>query len=623
MAFSVSPAVTVTELDATASVVATATTPGAIVGVFRWGPTNERVLISTEEELASIFGKPISYTANTINWSNAETFFAAADFLSYSNSLYVTRVTSATDESLLTGQSVNFTAKYPGELGNAIGVSFVTSADGFETPVFAAESIVSIDEIVYNSNVFTIESTIDYSAQINAGDILQVGTPSIGYQNLHVASVTVDSVTDPIAETTIHTHTITFKNRYNLSELDYNNLSYKRVWGYANVIPLAPSANGMHIVVTDRTGAISGAAGSILEVFEDVSTVANATLDDGTNNYFRNVIKARSVWINISDLSTIGTIGSTATFGYETLIGGADGLGEASISFGAIARGWDLYKEANEVDVSFLIQGKANNSNIANYIVQNVAEYRKDCVAYLSPRLEDAVTPVSNQEKLNNILTYRSGVQNSSYWFMDSGYKYRYDKYNDTYRWVPLNGDTAGLCSRTDPWESPAGYKRGVVKNIVKLAFNPNKAQRDQLFVKDVNPVMTQTGSGTILFGDKTGLGYGSAFNRINVRRLFITVEKAIATAAAQFLFDFNDEFTQTQFRNMVEPYLRDIQGQRGIIDFSVVSDGRINTPDVIDANIFRGNIYIKPARTITEIQLKFVATRTGTEFEEIIGQTI
>ena len=204
---------------------------------------------------------------------------------------------------------------------------------------------------------------------------------------------------------------------------------------------------------------------------------------------------------------------------------------------------------------------------------------------------------------------------------MDSGYKYRYDKYNDKYRWVPLNGDIAGLSARVDPWESPAGYKRGIVKNAIKLAYNPEKSHRDALFGSDVNPVISQVGQGIMLFGDKTGLGTESAFNRINVRRLFITVEKAIANVAATFLFDFNDEFTQNQFKNTITPYLSNIQGKRGIIDFRVVADSSINTPDIVDANVFKGNVFIKPARTISVIELNFVATRTGIDFNEIIGQ--
>ena len=303
---------------------------------------------------------------------------------------------------------------------------------------------------------------------------------------------------------------------------------------------------------------------------------------------------------------------------------GADGRGEADAElFGAVAQGYDLYRDSNEVDIAFVLQGKALNANLANYIVANISERRKDCVAYLSPTKAAVVDPVNPTTKMNNVLEYRNLIQSSSYWFMDSGYKYRYDKYNDVYRWVPLNGDIAGLASRVEPWESPAGYKRGIIKNVVKLAFNPNKEQRDILYGKDINPVISQVGQGVLLFGDKTGLGRPSAFDRINVRRLFITVEKAIATVSASFLFDFNDEFTQTQFKNLVEPFLRDIQGRRGIIDFRVVSDATVNTPDVIDRNIFRGNIFIKPARSINFIELTFVATRTGVEFDEIVGQAL
>jgi phage tail sheath protein FI len=302
-----------------------------------------------------------------------------------------------------------------------------------------------------------------------------------------------------------------------------------------------------------------------------------------------------------------------------------DGSSESSIPFGRVALGYDLYRDSAEVDIAFILQGKATSANLGNYIIQNIAERRKDCMAFISPPFAEVVSPANPQVKMTNIIAFRGQLPGSSYFFMDSGYKYRYDKYNDLYRWVPLNGDMAGLCSRIEPWESPAGYKRGVIKNVVKLAFNPNKEQRDQLYGNDINPVISQVGQGVLLFGDKTGLGTatGSAFTRINVRRLFITVEKAIATIAASFLFDFNDEFTQTQFRNSVEPLLRDIQGRRGIIDFRVISDATVNTPDVIDRNIFRGNIFIKPARTINFIELTFVATRTGVEFDEIIGQAL
>jgi hypothetical protein len=379
----------------------------------------------------------------------------------------------------------------------------------------------------------------------------------------------------------------------------------------------------MHIVVTDRGGAITGVSDTVLEVYENVSRTPSAKLQDGSNNYYATVIENRSDWIVVDDIQSLDN--ESNDFGYERLAGGLDGSSESSIPFGRVALGYDLYKDAAEIDIAFILQGKATSANLPNYIVQNIAENRKDCVAFISPPFSEVVTPSNPQVKMNNVIDFRNLVQNSSYFFMDSGYKYRYDKYNDAYRWVPLNGDMAGLCSRIEPYESPAGYKRGVIKNVVKLAFNPNKEQRDQLYGSDINPVISQVGQGVLLFGDKTGLGTatGSAFTRINVRRLFITVEKAVATIAASFLFDFNDEFTQTQFRNSVEPFLRDIQGRRGIIDFRVISDATVNTPDVIDRNIFRGNIFIKPSRTINFIELTFIATRTGVEFDEIIGQAL
>jgi hypothetical protein len=609
MVFSVSPSVTVREVDATTTIPAIATPPAAIAGVFRWGPTNERILVTSENELVSRFGKPTNL--------NPETFFTAADFLSYSNALYVTRVTSA-DAAAATG--TYFNAKYPGALGNSIEVSYVTSSSAYSQALANTALILNEgndDIIPIGTSELTIITTEDFTSALANGDIIRVGNDDIGYQNLLVDTYEV------LVGDDIFTYSINLKNRYSLSATSYSDLTYTRQWGLSYLFSGAPAPGSMHIVVTDRGGAITGVSDTILEVYENVSRSPTAQLSDGSNNYYANVITNRSAWVSVDESQTLNT--ASDTFGYERLVGGADGSNESSIPFGRVAEGYDLYRDSAEVDIAFILQGKATTANLPNYIVQNIAERRKDCVAFISPPFNLVVTPSNPQVKLTEILSYRTQVQSSSYWFMDSGYKYRYDKYNDVYRWVPLNGDMAGLAARIEPWESPAGFKRGIIKNVVKLAFNPNKEQRDQLYGNDINPVVSQVGQGILLFGDKTGLGTatGSAFTRINVRRLFITVEKAIATIAASFLFDFNDEFTQTQFRNTVEPLLRDIQGRRGIIDFRVISDGTVNTPDVIDRNIFRGNIFIKPARTINFIELTFIATRTGVEFDEIIGQAL
>jgi phage tail sheath protein FI len=286
-----------------------------------------------------------------------------------------------------------------------------------------------------------------------------------------------------------------------------------------------------------------------------------------------------------------------------------------------------LFASAEEVDVSLILQGKAvgsaNNAQLANYIIDNICESRKDCVAFISPAKTNVVSNAGNES--TSMVGFRNASRSTSYAVLDSGYKYQYDKYNDVYRYIPLNGDTAGLCVRTDdtrdPWFSPAGFNRGQIKNIIKLAYNPDKANRDILYKANINPVVTFPGQGTVLYGDKTMLTKPSAFDRINVRRLFIVLEKAIATAAKYTLFEFNDEFTRAQFKNLVEPFLRDVQGRRGIYDFKVVCDSTNNTGEVIDRNEFVGDIYIKPAKSINFIQLNFVAVRTGVEFSEIVGQ--
>lgn len=608
MAFSVSPSVIVREVDATAVIPAIATPPAAIAGVFRWGPTNERILITSEQELASRFGKPHSNTA----WQNHETFFSAADYLSYSNSLYVVRVVS---DSADIAESTNFEAKYPGVLGNSIRVS-VASALSYQDTIADVGDLTG--SVTFNANTISISSASSIET-LQENDILRMGNDNVGYQELIVSTFTDNSTSN-----TAFSYTVRTKNKYTLAETSLGEISIERKWGYSNIASSTPSsANNIHVAVIDYAGEISGTPGALLEFYENLSVNQAAKLSDGSNNYYITVLENNSSFVRGKTGSIVNPAITSPL--YQNLSGGADGDGEASISFGKVALGYDLFRDANEVDISAIIQGKATSTNIANYIVSNIAENRKDCVVYISPTYADAVAPANPETKMTNIIEFRNGLQSSSYWVMDSGYKYRYDKYNDTYRWVPLNGDIAGLTARVESWESPAGFKRGIIKNVVKLAFNPNKAQRDLLYGNDINPVISQVGQGVLLFGDKTGLGTatGSAFSRINVRRLFITVEKAIATVAASFLFDFNDEFTQTQFKNLVEPFLRDIQGRRGIIDFRVVSDSTVNTPDIVDRNIFRGNIFIKPARSINVIELTFVATRTGVEFDEIVGQPL
>jgi hypothetical protein len=409
-------------------------------------------------------------------------------------------------------------------------------------------------------------------------------------------------------------------------------------WTYAEEFNGAPgtsnfaaAVNGandeLHIIVLDGAGKFTGIANTVLEKFSYLSKAGNAKNDDGSSNYYVNVISDRSKYIYVANHGANGTNwgaeAANTTFSagdssyLKTLVGGADGVPADADRITA----YDMFANPEEIDVSLVMA--ANASTTVAAAIKDLVDGRKDAVGFVSPLMTDVVD--NDGGEVDDITTYRNAVGSSSYMVMDSGWKYQFDKYNNVYRWVPLNGDIAGLCVRTDferdPWFSPAGFNRGQIRNVIKLAWNPTKAERDDLYKIGVNPVVAFPGEGVVLFGDKTLQSKPSAFDRINVRRLFIVLEKAIARAAKYSLFEFNDAFTRAQFVALVEPYLRDVQGRRGIYDFRVVCDETNNTPEVIDRNEFIGDIYIKPARSINFIQLNFVAVRTGVAFDEIVGK--
>ena len=451
------------------------------------------------------------------------------------------------------------------------------------------------------------------------------------------------------------TLTVTFQDPYRLRE-DYNANNIQRQWEYFNVVDVAPaqsdhvrlngntSANDeLHIVVSDEDGGFTGVPGTILEVYKNVSRATDAKNNDGSGNYYKDVINDASEYIwwaadrTLAASATSTNIASATTTSPASMSMrfGSDGLTESTATLGILGDAYDMFASTEDVDISLIMQGKPiggatvvagetiSNYQLANYIIDNICNIRKDCVALISPDL-DKVLNNSGREALS-LKNWRGAVHNSSYAVLDSGYKYQYDRYNDIYRWIPLNGDIAGLCVRTDStndaWWSPAGFNRGNIKNSVKLAFNPRKAERDVLYPNGINPVVTFPGQGTVLFGDKTLQAKPSAFDRINVRRLFIVLEKAISEAAKYSLFEFNDAFTRSQFKSLVTPYLRTIQGRRGITDFQIICDESNNTAQVIDANQFVGDIYIKPARSINFIQLNFVAVGSGVQFSEVVGK--
>lgn len=573
MPFQLSPGVNVSEIDLTTIVPAVGTTEGAFVGNFNWGPLEEIRTISSEVELVDTFGKPDN--------NNFTEFFTAANFLSYARNLKVVRAAgtaSAKNASIGNGiliknsddynsnyinmEAANtagmFAARYPGDLGNSLKVSMFT------------------DTNYYSRDQWNVE-VWPYTEQFSGAPNTSVYAASVG-----------------------------------------------------------GSGDELHLIVIDEDGKFSGVANTILEKFAFVSKASDAITSDGGSNYYVNVINERSKYVYIvNHAMTSANIADTTTWGLPASgreFTQGDDQYTVSLSGGTVGAvtdanritAYDRFANAEEVDVSLIVTGSANLA-VVQHCIDNLAEYRKDCVVFCSPTRANVVS-VGTSEAANNVISYRTAMNRStSYAVMDSSWKYQFDKYNNVYRWVPMNGDVAGLCVRTDyerdPWFSPAGFNRGQIKNVVRLSYNADKSDRDELYKNGINPITTFRGEGTILYGDKTMLTKPSAFDRINVRRLFIVLEKAIARAAKYSLFEFNDEFTRAQFVALIEPYLRDVQGRRGIYDFRVVCDETNNTPEVIDRNEFIGDIYIKPARSINFIQLNFIAVRTGVAFEEVVGR--
>jgi phage tail sheath protein FI len=568
MAFQLSPGVLTREIDLSTTVgTGVATSIGAIAGNFEWGPVNDRTLIGSETELVDIFGKP--------NTDTYKDFFTATNFLAYSTALWVVRIGDANNEVNLNATSGNTAIRVDND--QDYDVTPLVEANGAWIARFPGAKGNSLA-------VAACDSTVTFTSNIEV-----TGN----------AAGTWDDYFDSVPGTSAHAEA------------------------------KGGSLDEMHILIIDEDGVFSGTQGTILEKFAFVSKAPGAKTEDGTNNYYIDVINQRSKYVRAGgdyalNSNTTGTIASTWTAGdneVTSLSGGTD-LDTTSNNDEYIA-GLDLFSNGDEVDVALLMVGAAN-ATVAQYAI-DLAGNRKDCVTFISPEYTDIQPGQPAATIAENIVEFKNSLnRSSSYYFTDSSWKYQYDKYNDVYRWVPLNGDIAGLCARTDtsrdPWWSPAGFNRGNIQNIVKLAWNPNQAQRDYIYKNGVNPVVSFPGEGTILYGDKTGLAKPSAFDRINVRRLFIVLEKSIATAAKYSMFEFNDEFTRAQFVSMVEPFLREVKGRRGIYDFQVVCDETNNTAQVIDSNEFRGDIYIKPARSINYIQLSFVAVRTGVEFSEVIG---
>ena len=725
MPFQLSPGVAVVEKDFSSIIPAVATSTGAFAGAFQWGPIEEPVTVSSENVLVQRFGKPTD--------ANAQSFFTAANFLSYANNLLVVRADTAGARNAVATKSGTVTGFTFADHGNGysstaaaplVTIGAPNIAGGIQatgTAVLSGGGITDI-QISSQGSGYTTAPEVEIigseggvgaqaHAELTAGAVTNIvidqagsgykGTITVnlsggGGQGASIGNVVVSG--SSVASITIVNHgtgyttapSVTIDappsgNPADASSIiavsgvkikntdDYltsfsggegvvgefaakyagalgNSIAVSMAdsqsfstWDFKASFDSAPgtsdyaarsgaNSDELHVILIDINGAWTGTAGAVLEKFAYVSKASDAKKSDGTNNYYKDVINSRSQYIWWMDHPTAGTnwgnVAGTTSFttlvsSYDvTLSGGVDDL---AADDGDLMTAWAIFVDDSRYDIRLIPLGKAS-STVANFVIGNVAEVRLDCVVFASPQnvLSGDVIIASGSTATDQIIAYRDELPSSSYAVLDSGYKYQYDRYNDKYRWVPLNGDVAGLCARVDyqadPWFSPGGLNRGQIKNVVKLAVSPNQADRDNLYKNGINPVVTFPGQGTVLYGDKTLLAKPSAFDRINVRRLFIVLEKAIATAAKFQLFEFNDSFTQAQFRNLVEPFLRDVQGRRGITEFVVKCDASNNTAQVVDSNQFVADIYIKPNRSINFITLNFIAARSSISFSEIGG---
>lgn len=563
-----SPAITVKEVDLSGFVPNVQSTTGAYVGDFRWGPTNVATLVSSEADLAERFGSPTA--------TNAVDFLSAVQFLRYSSALYVVREATS-----------------------------------------AAKNATSSSSVVTNVNNRAHWDEVKSSFGADSGDT-NVGAWIAKWAGALGNTLKVDICT--AAGFAAWTHKGLFDEAPGTSS-------------YAS--DRSGSNDEVHVVVLDEDGSISGTVNTVLESYAFVSLASDAKNTDGSSNYVYDVINSASeyVWLahfdgDLATLTNAGTAAGSTTFGNpsgaisKSLTGGVDSGTKTTTE---VNSGFALFNDVDNIQVDFLIApGMANAASqrtVVNNLTSIAGTTRKDCVVVTSP---DIAAVVNNATPVTATTTTVGGFNTSSYLVVDNNYLKVYDKYNDQYVFIPAASTTAGIMAATDanaaPWFSPAGQRRGQYFGVTALSYSPTKAERDTLYKAGVNPVANIPGQGILLFGDKTFLNRPSAFDRINVRRLFLVMERAIAAAARNVMFEFNDDFTRAEFVNVVEPFLREIQGRRGITDFKVVCDSTNNGPSVVDRNEFIANIFVKPARSINYVTLNFVAVRTGVDFNEVVG---
>jgi hypothetical protein len=622
----ISPGIKITESDLVSSSQAVSSTSGAFSGQFRWGPIDKAVQVTNETELVNQFGKP--------NATNVVDFLSAANFLGYTSSLFVVRsantALNATAEATTgsgtagTGTSIKnddvyintasfnvgpWAARYSGALGNALKVSLCPSSNAYSNTLTGTYTVTAGSTTVTGSGTAA-------NTEMQVGDILVLG----GRASKVTAITNATSLTLESAHLTGASAATGVRRWEFFGEFD----SAPRT----STAGTAAGATGdeLHVVVVDKTGDITGTAGTVLEKYAYLSKGSDAKADSGGSNYYKNAINDRSKYIYWAAHDAAGTnwgstLSNTTFTAINTpkaysLAGGSDGN---AITDGDRSSGYVLLANKQEIPASIIVTGQAT-ATVVNRIIADVAEVRKDVIVCVSPLRANVVNNAGSEA--TSILSWADTITRSTYAVADSGWKYQYDKYNDAYVYVPLNADTAGCMARNDsvrePWLSPAGFSNGRIQNLVRLAYNPNQADRDTLYKAAVNPVITQVGQGTVLFGDKTFTLRNTSMNRVNVRRLFIELQKTIGQSADNVLFDQNDATTRNGFVSLVVPYLRSVQSRRGITAFRVVCDESNNPEDVVNANEFVCDIFVQPIRSVNFIQLNFVSVRGTATFAEI-----
>ena len=703
---------------------------GAIAGPFRIGPVDDPIEVSNQQDLINTFGTPLSTDRQYEYW------MTASSFLSYGGVLKVVRTNGSNLTNGNAGVSIaatttlnienyddyeanhtsdetfSWAARNPGSWSNSMRVCVIDDA---------ADQIIGIN----TTSLAGVGATVGYGVTSPLSSTVLPGAGSTSTFNGYLKGIITGVSTDAVnGNSTIDvkivarvsnsgtTTKITYAENDTNSSFEVSDsltffdnagassgtatVTTEKDWygeqtlGLTNatvfwksIAPRPISSNyslarngkgdGLHVVVYDDTGSITGIEGNILEkhLFLSKASDAGANADAPTKTFYKDFIARRSLQVfagknpsvaadsyhgttplavdfssnYVANTTSEGLWGQTAqdvTFsaignvsyvfgGGKDYSGGVPetgGNGGMTAELGSLNTSYRLFSNRDDEAVDYLLMGpglsnESESQAKANLLI-SLAEGRKDCIAVISPHRDNIVNVTNSDTQTSNLLKFFSPLSSSSFAVFDSGYKYTYDRFNNEFRYIPCNGDVAGLMVRTSilafPWFSPAGLQRGVINNAVKLSYNPDKNERDVLYPARVNSIINRRGSGIVLFGDKTALGYASAFDRINVRRLFLTVEQALEEAAQTTLFELNDIYTRANFVNIVEPYLRDVQAKRGLYGFLVVCDETNNTPDIIDNNEFRADIYLKPAKSINYITLTFVATRTGIAFDEVVG---